>query len=269
MQRETALSDLFQNLNLLYNDLNRLILQYEKELEWETIASEIWSMTGYPRGLVHDQYHLYVDERDPNNVLTYNTKGEIIKKISSVKNPYGIEIDKKNSLLFVADQTHVTILDLNLDIVKWWDLPKDTYSFRGLKVDGNILYVTIDENHEIYLCNCKTGEVLQKFGKALASSKEGEFNNPRSMWLNEKYLYICDCYNHRAQILIKSNGIYFSKYGRGTRGRELGELDQPISIYCYSDIFYIGDSYSVQLFNSVNGECTGRIGDKEKRSKES
>jgi len=87
--------------------------------------------------------------------------------------------------------------------------------------------------------------------------KEGEFNDPRGITVNENYVYICDCDNHRIQLLTKEKGIYVDHWGNF--GTQKGKLYWPYSIALLEDIFYIGDNYSVQLWTKEYG-CIQRIG---------
>jgi len=267
MTRQKALLELLNTLDLFYTDLNRLLVQYDTRTPWQTTACNSWNQNS-PCGLLsfEPHRHIHVCTRDSHLVFTFNTSGEILQKNLSLESPSGIDIDEKNSLLYIADQTHITILNLKLESLSSWKLSKEspsTWSFRGLKVDGNILYLTISGLHEIFSHNSQDGKLLKEFGSE--GSENGAFNYPLGLTVNNKYVYICDRNNHRVQILTKEDGIYFSKWGNGTKQ---GQFEDPRSIYnCLSeDLIYVGDSCSVQIFRR-DSICIQRLGDKESGTK--
>jgi len=123
-------------------------------------------------------------------------------------------------LVYIAGVTHVTILNLNLEIISSWKLPAlptPSLNFRGLKVENTIIYLTVDGIHQIFLCNTVDGKILNKWGSVYGhiyfGLKHGEFSHPRGLTLNNKYTYICDCFNHRIQILTKEKGHFISQWG--------------------------------------------------------
>jgi len=131
--------------------------------------------------------------------------------------------------------------------------------FRGIKADGQVLFLTIYEYHQIFVCNSQDGKVVNKWGTETMSSKQGEFNYAMGITADNQNLYICDCDNHRVQILTKNTGLFVTQWG--SDGRDLGYFRYPFSIYhcLIEDMFYIGDNYSIQLF-SPDGYCHQRIG---------
>jgi len=143
-----------------------------------------------------------------------------------------------------------------------WKLADLTGNFRGLKIDGIILYLTIEEINQIFLCNPSDGKILNLYGTINRGSQPGEFTYPFGITVNNKYVYICDNENHRIQILNKENGKFSHQWGSGERSWEKGQFMYPYSIYrdLEEDIFYVGDGCSVQLFTKEN-ICLQRIGD--------
>jgi len=269
--------DLKLKLHIVFRDysvfpevLIDVIIPYCAWTRWEQSASTSWNPEEVPRGLTSYQQQLYLCHYDPSQgVSIYNTSGEIIRSNSSFKSPFGIDIDPKKSLIYIADWNHVTILNLNLEVASSWRLPtripnSNFQSFRGLKVDNAILYLTINEVHQIFICNSFDGTLLNIWGGA-AGSKPSEFNYPRGLAVDNKCVYICDCDNHRIQILKKDKGIFVSQWGTGSQGTESGQFEFPNGIYkdILETIFYVGDSSSVQLF-SKDGICFQRLGDREK-----
>jgi len=243
-------------------DLNRLIGDYES-ITWENIPSTSIIQRGSPTAFLCFQQHLYMCLKKSNLLVTCNANGEIIKKNSSLSNPCAIDIDQTNSTLYIADKTHITVLNLELQCLSSWTLPKEPLymTFRGLKVDGHTLYLTIWGYDQIFLCNSQVGSVLKEFGGN--GSQDGEFQCPTGLTVNNKYVYICDYLNDRVQILTKENGIYVSKWGNEKESTKQGEFYNPHSIYNHvlEDLIYVGDQMSIQIF-SKDGVCIQRLGDK-------
>jgi len=254
--RENILLKILNELEILYNDLNGLILQYDAMSEWVTEAETIWHPKSYPHGLLHFEQHLYVCTFS-KGILVFNENGEIINKNSSLTYPSGIDTEIKNSLLhiYIADRTHVNLLNLKLECLSSWKFPTlpSFAGFRGLKVDGHSLYLTIQGQDQVFVCNSQDGKILNQFGNQL--------KGPLGVTVDNKYIYICDRFNHRVQILTKETGIYFSQWGE-EKGTGQGQFYLPRSIYyqILDDVIYVGDWMSVQIFRK-DGVCIQRLGE--------
>jgi len=187
-----------------------------------------------------------------------------LKINSSLLSPSGIDIDEENSILYIADKTRVTRLNLKLEFLSSWEFPKQRefgWIFRGLKLDSNTVSLTIHGLHQIFLCNCQDGKILKEFGTVFSGTKDGEFHYPYGLTVDNKYVYICDNENHRVQILTKE-GSFFTKWGNGIQSTDKGHFSYPKSIYHHTpeDTIYVGDHYCVQLFRK-DGACIQRLGD--------
>jgi len=181
-----------------------------------------------------------------------------------------MDLDEKNSLLYLADRNQITILTLKLEKISSWEYPMKTTSlpYRGLKIDEDVLYLIIYKCHQIFVHNREDGEILNRWGTTNESKKQGEFHNPFGITVNNKYVYICDCFNHRVQVLNKRNGSFENQWGKGIEGCKNREFTFVKSIYNNKEeeIFYVGDDFSVQLFKK-NGVWIQRIGDQIKGTK--
>jgi len=193
-EKSKTMKALFKRLNklkILYSDLNWLIVQYAVK-KWESSAFKSWSTSGITFGITNFQQNLYICHRfskRPNSqiVSIYNQQGEILGQNDRLKEPFGIDIDKNTSLVYVACHSHVTILNLKLQIIRSWELPvmSLTYSDRGLKVDeSSTIYLTIYEVHQIFVCNTE-GKVLKKWGNTIGFAT-GEYNHPTGITVNKK-----------------------------------------------------------------------------------
>ena len=80
----------------------------------------------------------------------------------------------------------------------------------------------------------KNGKEIKKFGSKESSSKNGEFNDPAGLTVNEKYLYVCDWGNDRVQVLDKENGKFICEWKGGQR-----KIKYPMSILLYENLFYL------------------------------
>jgi len=253
-KREKALGKILDDLRFFYLDLNHLIIDYDTPTSWEAMACTSWTQQA-PNGLLTFQHNIYLSKL--SSVVTCNTNGEIIQE-SLLKSTSGIDINEKNSMLYLVNRTHVTLLNLKLEHISSWRLPKEPGGglFLGLKVDGHILYLTIDSRHQIFLCNSQDGKILQEFGTVKCGFKDGEFNHPFGVSVDNTYIYICDTLNNRVQIFKKENRNYFSKWQPPNI-----KFNYPYSIYNYlpEDIIYVGDDCSVQLFKK-DGVCIQRLG---------
>jgi len=174
---------------------------------------------------------------------------------------------KKKSLLYVADFSHVSIFNLNLEILSSWplsvSLPLSRKTFRGIKADENLIYLTISGINQIFLCDRENGKVYQKWGQVTSSSEQGNFNWPLGITVADLCVYICDCDNHRVQIFRKENGNFVNQWGKGSGGTmKMGQFNYPCCIHndASEELFYIGDRFCVQIWEK-NGICLQRIDD--------
>jgi len=176
-----------------------------------------------------------------------------LKKIQETPiglNPIGITIDEQKNLFYIAGWWELAILNTDLKLISTWRLPSTSYTFRGLQINNNILFLTTEKANQIFLLQPQDGKVLQKWGIVGNSSKPGEFNDPHGITLNNAYAYICDSSNHRIQLLNKKDGKFIKQWGSGISGSSSGQFCFPQGIYYHisENIFYIGDQCSVQLY---------------------
>jgi len=176
--------------------------------------------------------------------------------------PFGIDLDKKTSSLYLATCDQIIILNLKLEVLSSWKyshLAGLTSRFRGLKIHERILYLTIEGWRQIFLYKPEDGTLLNRWG--------GEFNYPLGITVNNKFVYVCDSWNHRIQILTKKGG-FSSQWGKKKSETDLGQFVFPRIIYrdLSEDTFYVGDQHSVHLLNR-DGKWIQRLGEKSQGSK--
>jgi len=257
--RKKIVQCILNDLQLLYKDLNHLIGDYDSPTTWEKIASTSWDQKNDPSALLGFQQHLCICLGNSNSVLTCNTNGEIMQENSALRTPCAIDIDETNSMLYIADVTHITILNIKLQFLSSWNWGRsELVVSRGLKVDGDILYLSIYGFYQIFLCNSQDGKLLKEYGSGLHDL----FGSPDALTVDNKYVYICGYFSHSVQILTKQNGVYVSKWGTEKASTKQGEFDHPNSIYNHmlEDLIYVGDRASIQIFRK-DGFCIQRLGD--------
>jgi len=101
MTRLKSLVELLNQLEVLYNDLNNLIAQYEVNLEWKEGFETAWKTKDYPCGILCSQRLIYSCQfgSDYHLVTTYNSIGECIKENTALSQPVQIDID--NTILII------------------------------------------------------------------------------------------------------------------------------------------------------------------------
>jgi len=256
--RKAKLLKIFNDLKILYTDLNHLILDYDRT-EWETTACKTWYLNNTPYGINKYQNQIYICIPFHHPVLIKNLDGQTIQTISDfIQYPTGIEIDSKNSLIYISDMTHMTIFNLKIERISGWKLPVGIgWGFRGIHIVEKYVYVTMECVHQVFICNKDDGKVISRWGTEKAGSGKDQWNEPRGVVVENQNAYICDCNNFRVKILRNGQGRFVTQWG-GTKGRELGQFRAPSSIYFFEEIFYIGDYSNIQLF-CKDGHCEQRI----------
>jgi len=182
-----------------------------------------------------------------------------------------MDMDKKQGILYVSGLDKFLTLNLNLDTLSSWKLPTlaSSYTYRGLKVDRNIAYLTfIVGVHQIYLCLKDDGKNIMTWGNKDPSGFPGEFNCPSGLTVVQEYVYVCDQSNNRIQILNKSDGTFVNQWKSHPNKNQSNtsttpsnsELVCPRNIYYYDtdDMFYVGDEYNVHLY-TPDGRCVQQL----------
>jgi len=210
MSRQQTLLEILGDLNFFYAELNRLIVDYDTVKPWDPTPISSWDQGKDPTSIIPYQQHLYICHKNSDYVTTYNIKGENINENSSFYYPSGLDLDESKNLLYVAEKNEITILDLKSNVLRpSWKLPANNGSYRGLKIDNDVLYLTIEWLHQIFVCNSDDGKVKDTWGNVRLGNGEGEYNYPYGITTNNKYLYVCDSNNNRVQIVDKKKWKIF------------------------------------------------------------
>jgi len=265
VSRGKALQELLDELELLYIDLNCLVIEYESLKQWNKTPFKSVLQQGIPTGITCTKQQLYTCNYTPDLLLTYTIKNnDKMYENTTFIFPCGIDIDIEKEILYIADKKNLTQLNLKLDRITSMELPvmtpKSSY-FRGLKVDDGILYLTMQNINEIYLCSSQDGKILRQWGTDYGGSNPEEFREPRGITTNLTSVFICDQENHRIQILKKENGNFLYQLGNGQYSSQHGSFRYPRSIFYHreEEILYAGDYYTIQLFNLRDSVCIQRL----------
>ena len=85
----------------------------------------------------------------------------------------------------VLDQSHVQVSTKTH--LRQWEI-KSALQGYCLKVVGNEIFVTAAPLHQILIYTSK-GQLVKKYGKEIASSKKGEFYNPKGIATDNIFIY--------------------------------------------------------------------------------
>jgi len=236
--RQKALLALFNNLNLFYADLNRLILEYEKEVPWlgnkiqEIEVDCCWT-------LGTDQKYLYVGIL--GNCVTRYTMDtlQLVDKFELTGDCSGLDISGNE--LYVYDNGAYALKIFNIttkDLIRQWNTPEIV---DGIKLYGGNLYCT--SSNLIYVYNL-SGTLIKQFGKG--GSGNGEFSTPGGIDVDDTFIYIADHSNHRVQVFYLENCTYSHQWGGSATGN--GQFQNPWTIRLYDGLVYVGDHTCIQVF---------------------
>jgi len=249
--------EVLENLRFLYLDINRLIIEYDTPIQYETKpiqTIQVATSSSGLRGITSDGNILYACQRSESAILVYNLEGKKIetKPSTTWDHPSDIHLYKNN--LYIVDSKQVAVCNLEFKLLSSFPIPHSGWS---LKAENDLIYLTQSDMNQVCVY-AKNGEVKNTIGSTEPSKKPREFNEPRGITLNESNLYVCDTWNHRIQVLFTTDYSLFKQWGSEGRGQK--EFTRPTGI-CYSeDIVYVGDVCSVQLFDS-DGKFIQKMGD--------
>jgi len=265
-----SLLNVLEELKILYTDLCLICVQYDNIRQWESTAETTWDEKVGPAGLINSkQKQLYVCHCSTPAIVLYHTNHQKITENLSLTFPFGLDLDDEKNLLYVADEKNMTILNFQLEFLNSWPLPPTCGFFRGVKIDQNILYLTLGGIHCIYIYQAEDGKFLKLWNNEDRDRPEDAFDCPFGLTVDNKYVYVCDKNHHRVQILVKETGKFYSQWGEGKESIQKGKFSNPRSIYYHfnENIFYIGDQFSIQLFTKEGDLCVQRLGDPEEGNK--
>jgi len=263
------------DLDIFCNDLNRMIAEYDSK-PWNPTVSSHFSQLGSPTGILSYEKTIYICNYEPSVVLSHNTINnlKLNEKYISYGYPWSIDINESKKELYLLSKSKITKLNLKLDILSSHDIPipySSHGSFRSIKIDQKIFYITVEGIPYIFLCDLQDCKLVNKWNaidkkpeaKKRKKIEKEEPWSPYGITVDNKYLYVCDWSNHYIQILDKEkDGKWSHQWGNGEESKDYGQFSFPYTIYYYpfDDIFYVGDVCSVTLYTKEN-ICIQRIGE--------
>jgi len=252
MLRQKEVLKILDGLEVLYSDLNHLIVGYTLPIsgnficEWQCKNGKKHNL----RGITSSNKYIYINCSQHHEIYCYTFAGELVSLIQS--SAYAIEIVNFQFYLLTDKTFFLKNLETNATI-RNWHLPREARGYVGgnsLKVDEKekIYWTPQHYAHYVYLYSVN-GEEITKFGDKAFSQKVGKFDCPWGVTVNEKNLYVCDCYNHRIQVIDKENGTFICQW----KGKER-LLKYPRAILLYDNLLYVGDLNGIQVYTK-DSEC--------------
>jgi len=210
-------------------------------------------------GIISDQHFLYLCDYNASVIRIYNLQGQAIENNSLMKFVNPADIDFYADSLYIIDKTSIHICNLNFKLLSHIPLPTKGFTRNHLKVDSDVIYVTISDSNQILVYE-KNGSERKSIGKERNSSELGSFNSPKGVTIDENNLYVCDCNNDRVQVLFKQeHERYPINKSFGMLGTGLGQFRNPYSIHYSEDCLFVGDEFCLQVF-TCDGLVIQRIG---------
>jgi len=256
---------LFDSLYLFPSVLSKVVVEYWTRfmVRYEPKAFRSWELPngGQPRGLAstsEEDDDIYVCDFIKGSLLLYTPYMESMlpSKEQQLKYPWALDIF--DNRIYVADKLNISIFNLQKELISSFPLPYATGGGRGLKVSNKIIYLTIQNQNQIFVLTItKQGYLMNKLGSSFRSKRIGEFNEPHGLDVHQYAIFVCDSRNHRVQILGKDNGMYLSHWG--LEGNHEGQFCFPLTVYLNEGVAYVGDTTSVQLF-TYEGIFLQRLG---------
>jgi len=240
MNRKQSLLKILGELNLVYNDLNRLITEYEIMVSWlgnkvqEIKISDSWKM-------VTDGKYLFIGQFGLNCISRYTIDTlKFIDKFTLTN--YVAALDISGNELFVYDWNSLKVLNINTkEVIRSWSTVTETYAIKIY--DENLYFVGSDGTIYVYDL---FGKLIQQFGKS--GYGNGEFSNPCGIDIDEGFIYIADCGNSRIQRFHLKNYTYDLQFG--THGNDNGQFISPDEVRLHQTLCYVGDLFGIQIFTN-------------------
>jgi len=186
-------------LALLYPKYLWLIIEEYISFPIQYSFSKSWTLPteSRPVGIISDQKLLYICTSKNSCLRVYDLEGKFFERESPLFNrPY--DIDLYQNCLYIIDYKNVSIFNLQIQLLSSFPLPYTDFYNNHLKVDQNLIFITLEAHHEVYV-HVREGKLQHTIGSTSSSSKQGEFSFPRGLTVNNNTLYICEQWNNRIQ----------------------------------------------------------------------
>jgi len=246
--RQKSLLKLLDDLELLYTDLNSLIIGYDT-VHWEGKQVQEIKIDSEPWKMVTDQKHLYICTM---NIERYTVDSlKLVDNFTLGAQPYAIDLSG-NELYVYERGAQVKVFNiLTKEIIRQW---KPTGHSTAIKLNDGNLYFANYFDHDIIVYNL-SGDLIKQFGKL--GSGPSEFDAPVGMDIDDQFIYITEYGNHRVQIFHLVSCTYSHQWGR--QGDANGEFTCPYEIRLHEGLCYVGDAHGVQVITK-DGQFLFRFG---------
>jgi len=260
MDRDKELLNILNGLDFFYIDLNRLIADYDRIIYPTKFQFHIpVHGTHNLKNVTHDNKSLYINCTLHDFVYQYSLDGKFIKRSPNLGSLRSIDI--VNNELYLLHYKEFRVVDLlAYSVILQWSLPKESNTnvigYR-LKAEQEKIYFTYAYDFHYVYHYYKNGKEIKKYGKLNESNRDGEFNSPAEIGIDEKYLYICDKENDRVQVIDKENGKFIRNFITNQQ-----PLQCPQSILLYDSVIYVGDFRGIQIFSREENICIQILNEK-------
>jgi len=245
--------ELLGDLQILYADLYRLIMEYEPRL-WEGKQVQEIKMDSDPWRMTTDKKYLYLCMRNFKCVSRYTVDTLQLVDEFPMISPSAIDISG-NELYVHEEDVSIKVFNIvTKEIIREWN----TLGYaRAIKVNGENLYYadcSQENDYQIHVYNL-SGSLIREFGKL--GSEPGEFMCPYGMDIDDQFIYIGDNANSRVQVFHLLS--FSSSHQWGSSGKENGKFTNLHEIRLYQDLCYVGDDIGIQMFTK-EGDFLCRLG---------
>ena len=178
--------------------------------------------------------------------------GELELKSETFEHPRGLAVNSKGQIAVDDSKKHcVLITDMERNCLRKVSCHGNTDGQLNDPVDVTYLnddnILMADElNHRIQQFNVQTGNFVKSFGKY--GTRDGEFQNPFSVCVDDERVIVADVHNHRVQVLSRDGEPLF-KFGDSGPER----LNGPFGCIYHENKFIVSDwdNYSVKFYDDT------------------
>jgi len=238
---------------LLYNDLNRIITDYETLVHWEGKQVQEIKMASNPWKMATDQKYLYICMSTENIVARYTVDTlQLVDQFITGRRPRAIDISS-NELYVCEGNGPVKVFDIRTkEIIRQWRPSESSAINRtiAIKIHGGNLYYASYSWNQICVFNL-SGGLIKDFGTR--GSNPGQFRDPYGIDVDDQFIYVADCGNSRIQVFHLLSCTYSHQWGSGEN------FTYPCEIRVYKGLCCVGDKNGVQVFTE-NGLYLCRYG---------
>jgi DNA-binding beta-propeller fold protein YncE len=211
-----------------------------------------------PQGLAFDGVHtLYVADRKNHLIRALDLKAQTVKTIAGT----GVQDRRPVILKYVAHPA------LRVGLNSPW----------GLALSGNLLYVGMSGDHQVWVMDLKRKLIGPLAGNGMEEIRDGAlrlscFAQPSGLALNGETLFVADSESSAIRAILLGNGVVKTVVGMGLmvfgdangQGRQV-RLQHALDVAFAKGKLYVADTYNskIKLIDPATQTCETFLGDKE------